>query len=89
MQILTFPSALSNADLELLKTSFEGFQFPAFAAGFGMLDGEVLQVGANQSCEGGITFDGDLAGFLDQVLIDGKGYIHEPIIRVTLIMCNK
>jgi len=89
MQILTFPSALSDADLELLKTSFEGFQFPAFAAGFGMLNGEVLQVGANQSCEGGITFDGDLAGFLDQVLIDGKGYIHEPIIRVTLIMCNK
>lgn len=79
MQVFPFPSSFPYVDLEMFRTPFERFQFSSLAAGFRMFEGKVLEVGAHQTGQGRVAFDGDLADLLHQFLVDGESDVHKHI----------
>src|ERR1700730_18603530 len=53
-----------------------------------MFGGELLKVGAHQASERRVAFDGNFASFLNEIIVDSKRDVHQPIIRETSIWAS-
>jgi len=76
VQVFPLPRSRAQTELKPRKALFEFFQFSAFPARSGVVGGKFLQVNSHEPRERGMAFDGDPPGFLDQVLVNGKGNVH-------------
>jgi len=76
LEVLALPGSFSHADLQLRKAAFEGFELAALAAGFGVVGGEILELGTNEARQGGVALEGNFADFFDESVILGQGDVH-------------
>jgi hypothetical protein len=88
MKVGAGPGSLSKPDPKRLETAFQRFPLMLLYQFGWSLGRESLQITANEPRQRGLPLHRDLTHFFDKLIVERKRYIHGPIIREPLIVCN-
>lgn len=81
MQILPLPSSRAYREAEFLEALLQRLAFASPSSRSGIGRGDLLQMFTDHGGERRISFGRNPPHSFDQIVFEGKRYVHVPIIR--------